>query len=186
MENYLDFQNTLDEATISFERNLKFSLAKLFGQTKLKVSINENITEGALTKEITSLTNSHTFFIGSFISWQIKLQIKILGLLANSIKKYSLLSPEITYEMANSVKNLFTSDLGLTINGNYLALDKFNKNNQATFFIAIAHKKEKIIKQFQINGGKNEIIKKATQAALLILKYFLENLKKIKQEEING
>lgn len=92
-------------------------LHDLLNEKKLSLSVAESCTGGALSQLISSVSGASQYFVGSIIPYDYQQKIKILGVLAETIKSKTVVSEEVAQEMSFGLMNLFQTDIALSTTG---------------------------------------------------------------------
>ncbi|MDQ1350784.1 MAG: CinA-like protein [Acidobacteriota bacterium] len=108
MKDYL-----VTEKDISLEQLIVEELKK----RKLTLSVAESCTGGGLGNRITNVPGSSEVFLGGVIAYSNNLKIKLLGVKENTLKRHGAVSKDTAREMAQGIRALTGSDIGLSITG---------------------------------------------------------------------
>lgn len=101
------------EKDISFE---EYIIRQLSGRN-LTLSIAESCTGGGLGNRITNIPGSSDVFLGGVIAYSNELKTKILGVKKSTLDKRGAVSEQTAREMANGIRQLCHSDIGIAITG---------------------------------------------------------------------
>ncbi len=101
------------EGDISFEAYIVEEL-KRRGVT---VSVAESCTGGGLGSRITSIPGSSEVFLGGVVAYSDQLKKKLLGVREETLEKYGAVSSETAREMADGIRRMTGSDIGVSITG---------------------------------------------------------------------
>lgn len=101
------------EQDISLEQLIVEELKK----RKLTLSVAESCTGGGLGNRITNVPGSSEVFLGGVISYSNDLKMKLLGVKENTLKRHGAVSKDTAREMAQGIRALTGSDIGLSITG---------------------------------------------------------------------
>lgn len=86
-------------------------------KNNLTISTIESCTSGLLANKLTSFSKSSKFFRGSIIAYNDEIKEKLLKIDKNLIKKHTAVSKEVAIEMAISGKNIFNTDICISVTG---------------------------------------------------------------------
>lgn len=86
-------------------------------QKKLTIATAESCTSGMLAAALTEFSGSSSFFMGGVNSYSNDAKIRILGVNADTIRKYGAVSEEVAIEMAKNVREIFGTNIGVSITG---------------------------------------------------------------------
>ena len=93
------------------------SLKTMLQQRRETLSLAESCTGGLLSFWLTYLPGSSHYFKGSLVAYDIQAKTHILNVKKETIKQKGVVSEESAQEMAQSVRNLFSSDWGFATTG---------------------------------------------------------------------
>ena len=162
---YSDQDDTL-EATVG-------RLLKAAGKT---VSTAESCTGGEISHLITSVPGSSAYFLGSIISYAVSVKEKVLGVPAETIQKFGVVSGEVVALMAENARRVTGSDYAVSTTG--LAGPDGDKSNPVgTVWIGVAGPKgTKTVKKNFRNDRKRNIERFAAAALDLLRLTIIEDL----------
>lgn len=106
-------QYLITEKDISVEEFIVSKLAK----RELTISTAESCTGGNLANILTNVPGSSRVFLGGFIPYSNKLKENILKVNNDTIDKFGAVSKEVAKEMAENVRKITGSDIGVSVTG---------------------------------------------------------------------
>ena len=118
-------------------------------KNNLTISTIESCTSGLLANKLTSFSESSKFFRGSIIAYNDEIKEKLLKIDKNLIKKHTAVSKEVAIEMAISGKNIFNTDICISVTGYH------DPSKQAYSYVSIFFKEHIILKKI-LNGKCRE------------------------------
>ena len=133
------------------------------------IAVAESCTGGLLSNLLTDLSGSSGYFILGVIAYSNRAKIKILKIPAGLIAKKGAVSKEAAAKMAQSVRKLAKTDLGIGITGIAGPTGGSPKKPVGTVFIAVDSKSKKICQKFHFNGSRAVIRKKTVLKTLELL-----------------
>ena len=83
----------------------------------MHISFAESCTGGLCCGTIVNVTNASKVLDVSFVTYANEAKIKFLGVSADTILSYGVVSEEVAYEMAQGVANAAGSEVGVGITG---------------------------------------------------------------------
>ena len=86
-------------------------------KNKLTVSVVESCTSGKLGDSLTTYPGSSKWFLGGLIVYNDEIKSKLLNIPLELIKEYNAVSNLISYLMAKNGKEIFNSDICISITG---------------------------------------------------------------------
>ena len=145
-------------------------LLKASGKT---VSAAESCTGGEIAHLLTTIPGSSAYFLGSVTSYAVSVKENVLGVKAETIEKYGVVSAQVAAEMAEGVRALTGSDFAVSTTG--LAGpggDEFNPEGTVWIGVASAEGTVTVRKQFRNDRKRN--IERFAAAALNELRKVIE------------
>ena len=99
------------------DSTLESELGRILKEHGLTVSTAESCTGGEIAHLFTSVPGSSAYFLGSVTSYAISVKEKVLGVPAQTIEKYGVVSSEVAAAMAEGVRKLTGSDYSVSTTG---------------------------------------------------------------------
>lgn len=97
------------------------TLAEALGKKLLArgytISFAESCTGGLASSLITDIPGSSEYLLGSVVSYSNMAKHKVLGVKQETLDKYTAVSEETAKEMAEGVRKLFGTDIGVSVTG---------------------------------------------------------------------
>ena len=142
---------------------------------KSTIAIAESCTGGLVGSRITDVPGSSRVFLGGIIAYSNEIKEKSLGVKGATLKRYGAVSEETAIEMANCIRNKFSSEIGLSVTGIAGPDGGTVEKPIGLVYIGFSNKfGDKVFKRnFISSRGINK--KRASQAALDILRMELIN-----------
>lgn len=137
------------------------------------VSVAESCTGGLICDRITDVSGSSDYFMGGMVTYSNESKAKYLGIPLNDIKKYGAVSPQVAKKMAQGVRKAFSTNFGLSTTGVAGPTGGTKEKPVGLVFIGVARGKRIWVTKLNLEGGRREIKKKASEKAL---QYFYEIL----------
>ena len=137
----------------------------------LTISFAESCTGGLLGHRITQESGSSKVFKGGVVVYSNKAKVDQLKLNEGLLEKFGAVSQEVASEMATNVKNIFSSDIGISITG--IAGPGGGTDDKPVGLVYIGYSDSKITKTYQFNFHSNRQsnkIRTSQSAFNLILK----------------
>lgn len=148
-------------------------VGQLLKINKATIATAESCTGGKIAHRITSVAGSSTYFKGSVVAYSEEVKKAELGVKSKTIADNHIISEEVVVEMAQGVKNKLNVDYALATSG--IAGPGGGDKPIGTVCVALATPHNTIAQTFYFKGSREEVIDKATEKALWILKETLEN-----------
>lgn len=168
----------ISDIIVGFEEDesIEVVLGKLLTQKKYSLSTAESCTGGKIAEIITSVAGSSNYFRGSIVSYATDIKIKMLGVKASSLEKFSVVSQEVAEEMAIGVQKVMQTDFAIATTGNAGPSKGEADIALGTVCIAIATPKGVFSEQFNFGQPRQKVIDRAVNKGLeMLLKEILKN-----------
>jgi len=143
-------------------------VGQIMKDTNSTLSVAESCTGGNIAKMLTSVSGSSTYFKGSVVAYSKAIKEDILGVKAETISKYGVVSEEVVREMAQCSQKLFSSDFAISTSG-LAELNDSEDVKGGTICIAVATPLNVYSQTVAYNTGRDTNIVRASNAALNFL-----------------
>ncbi len=151
-------------------RSIEKNIADLLIRKKLTVACAESCTGGLLLKKLTDTSGASKYLSGGIIAYSNNSKIEILNIKKDIIKKSGSVSEIVAEKMATNVKNLFKTDIGISITG-IAGPSGGSKSKKVGLVYAAIHYKKSIKTYKYIFTGNREIIREMTANYILFELY---------------
>ena len=141
-------------------------LTALKGKT---LSTAESCTGGGIGAALTAVPGASKVYVGGVISYTNEIKHQCLGVEQEVLEQHGAVSSPVAGAMASGVRNLMKTDVAVSVTG--LAGpggDDFG-NPVGTVCIGYADKRQRLAKQYQFYGDREEIRQQAIRAALELI-----------------
>lgn len=167
----------LGEYVFSTEgETLEEVVGKLLLKKNLTVALAESCTGGLLAHRITNVPGSSGYFERGVVSYSNESKVEILGVPKETIESAGAVSAEAVEAMAEGVRDLAGSDLGVAISGIAGPGGGTAAKPVGTVFIGISHRNNgQNSRRFQFRGAREEIKLHSSEAALNMIRKFILN-----------
>ena len=132
----------------------------------LSISTAESCTGGNIAHAITLQPGSSAYYKGSVISYCNEVKMSVLGVKQESIEKETEVSGIVAKEMAEGVKRLMHTDIGVSTTGIAGPTGALPGKPVGTVYIAAANGISTKVKRLEFIGDRESVIKQATNAAI--------------------
>ena len=143
-------------------------VGQIMKDTNSTLSVAESCTGGNIAKMLTSVSGSSSYFKGSVVAYSKAIKEDILGVKAETISKYGVVSEEVVREMAQCSQKLFSSDFAISTSG-LAELNDSEGVKGGTICIAVATPLNVYSQTVAYNTGRDTNIVRASNAALNFL-----------------
>ena len=156
------------------EDTLASSVVNLLKEKNMTLSLAESCTGGGIAYEITSVPGSSSVFGFGAATYANEAKVKIAGVSEDTLKKHGAVSPETALEMAEGIRKLSNSDIGLSVTGIAGPDGGSEEKPVGLVYMGISTKNNSYTKRFMLKGNREKIrestIKKALTEIFQMLK----------------
>jgi len=155
------------------EETLEGVVGGLLKEKGLTVSVAESCTGGLITDRLTDIPGSSMYLERGLVTYSNRSKTDLLGVPEDILQKHGAVSEETARLMAEGVRRLAGSDLGLATTGIAGPDGGSEAKPVGTVFIALADGMETNCRKFSYRWDRRRIKIIASQAALIMLKRYL-------------
>ena len=130
----------------------------------------ESCTGGNIAHVFTLIPGSSEVFKGTAVTYATQMKTKVLGVPAETIEKYGVVSQEVVESMAIGVRKLMEADFGVATTGIAGPGGGTDENPIGTVWIGLATPKCIKSKRFNFGKDRENVINRATIAAYEMLR----------------
>jgi PncC family amidohydrolase len=143
---------------------------ELFNNSALTLSVAESCTGGLVCHFITSLPGASAFFTAGVISYSEDIKKNILGVNAETIETFGVVSEETAREMAEKIRQVSNTDFSLSTTGN-LGPDVLEEKERGLVYLAASKKGKTVSRELRLKGDREG---NKAEAALEAMKLLIE------------
>ena len=159
------------------DETIEVVVGRLLAQQGKTISIAESCTGGKIAQMLTSVAGASHYFRGSVVSYATDTKISVLGVDAQTIEKFSVVSAEVAKEMAIGIQKLMKTDYAIATTGNAGPGKEKGKSEIGTVFIALATPKNIFVEEFNFGQPREKVIDRTANKAMeLLQKEILKNV----------
>ncbi|MBQ2842072.1 MAG: competence/damage-inducible protein A [Clostridia bacterium] len=92
-------------------------VVELLKENRLKIATAESCTAGYIPKRITDIAGASNVFEYGAVTYSNEIKMKVLGVKAETLEKYSVYSEQTAREMAAGVRRISGADIGISVTG---------------------------------------------------------------------
>jgi len=151
------------------------TLLRKHGKT---ISIAESCTGGLISHRITNVPGSSNYYDCGVIAYSNQSKIDILHVKSETLKKFGAVSRQTAIEMAQGIKQVSGSDLGLAVTGIAGPGGGTPKKPVGLVYICLVSNEDVVCEEFRFKGNREEIKFQASEAALDMIKKHLQAMSK--------
>jgi PncC family amidohydrolase len=145
-----------------------YKISRLLRKHNLTISTAESCTGGLLASRLTDISGSSSYFKTGFITYNEASKLTHLGIDQDIIEKYGTVSKECAKDMAERVRSLTASDIGLATTGN-LGPETIEGKPKGQIYMAISLPEKTLLKQLNLKGPRVKVKIKAVEVILKLL-----------------
>ena len=150
-------------------------VGELLKENNRTLSTAESCTGGNVSKMLTSISGSSSFFNGSIVSYSNQSKSELLDVNQQNIEKYGAVSQQVVEQMAANVRLKFNSDFGISTSGIAGPSGGTTEKPVGTVWIAVANKDKVVSKKLNLGYNRERNIHVSSLSVLNLLR--LELLK---------
>lgn len=155
------------------EETLEEQIARKFVEHKKTLVTAESCTGGEVASRFTSYPGASQYFKGSIVTYATSSKNDVLGIPTELIDRFSVVSEEVTLQMALKARKLFKADVAIATTGNAGPTKGDSDAELGTVYIALVSEKEEKVYQFNFGNKREKVIEKAViKAQEILLSYF--------------
>ena len=151
---------------------LEATVGRIFRENKLTLAAAESCTGGEIAHLITTVSGASDYFLGSVTSYAIKVKEEVLGVPAETIEKYGVVSEEVALAMAKGVRRVLGSDYAVATTG-LAGAEGDGRNPGGTVWIAVAGPRGEKAQKFSYKNDRKRNIQRFAATALDFLRIFV-------------
>ena len=135
----------------------------------LTLAAAESCTGGLLSDCLTNTPGASSYFIGGVIAYNNDIKINILHVPFDIVYTYGAVSGKTALAMANGVRELFDTDIGVGITGICGPTGGTMAKPVGLVFVGGTCQDNEIIREFYFEGNRLEIKKRAVEEAMNLI-----------------
>lgn len=153
--------------------SLETRLGEILRKNKLTISVAESCTGGLISHRITNISGSSDYFEQGVITYSNKSKMQLLNVPKLILESFGAVSAETVKAMAEGVRTISKSDLGLAVTGIAGPTGGTGQKPVGLVFIGLSSKKPTQVKEFRFSGSREMIKNEAsTEALKMVLLHF--------------
>ena len=165
----------LQEHIFSYgEKTLEEVVAGLLTEKKLTIAVAESCTGGLITNRLTDVAGSSDYLERGLVTYSNAAKTSMLGVDAKIIEKHGAVSEETARLMAEGVRKLSCTDLGLSSTGIAGPTGGSKEKPVGTVYLALADSQQTICRHYNFRWDRRRNKHVFSEAALLMLKNQLQ------------
>jgi len=178
LEEITKLEPQIKDCLVGFEEDetIEVVVGRVLASKGNTIATAESCTGGKIASMLTSVSGSSAYFKGSIVSYATQVKKTVLGISADVIDKYSVVSVEVAEAMALQVQQMFATDYVIATTGNAGPNKGDADAEVGTVVIAIATPTGVFSEVFDFGQPREKVIDRAVNKGLeLIYKEILKN-----------
>ncbi|NQT06060.1 MAG: competence/damage-inducible protein A [Candidatus Omnitrophica bacterium] len=152
------------------DETLESVTGELLIKKKKTISVAESCTGGLVSNLLTNIPGSSKYFVMGITAYSNKIKMSKLNIDKALLKKDGAVSKDVAKAMAENVRQLADTDIGLAVTGIAGPAGGTRKKPVGLVYISMVTRKKKLIKEFAFTGTREEIKLQTAKAALDLLR----------------
>lgn len=156
------------------EQTLEEVIAGLLTAKKLTIAVAESCTGGMITSRLTDVSGSSDYLERGLVTYSNAAKISMLGVPAEIIERHGAVSEETARLMAEGVRKLAGTDLGISSTGIAGPTGGSPEKPVGTVYIALADSRKTICRHYAYRWDRKRNKDIFAETALFLLKNYLQ------------
>jgi nicotinamide-nucleotide amidase len=156
------------------EKTLEDVIAGILTERKMTIAVAESCTGGLITNRLTDVSGSSEYLERGLVTYSNQAKINLLDVPAEVIEKHGAVSEETARLMAEGVRKIAGTDLGLSSTGIAGPTGGSKEKPVGTVYIALADSKQTICRHYSYRWDRKRNKEVFSEAALFLLKNYLQ------------
>jgi len=156
------------------EQTLEEIIAVMLTEKKLTIAVAESCTWGLIANRLTDISGSSLYFERGLVTYSNRAKISMLGVPAEIIEKHGAVSEETARLMAEGVRRLAGTSLGLSSTGIAGPTGGSPEKPVGTLYVALADGVQTVCRHHSFRWDRKRNKQVSSEAALMMLKNFLQ------------
>jgi nicotinamide-nucleotide amidase len=156
------------------EESLEAVLGRLLMKRRLTLATAESCTGGMVAGRITNAPGSSKYYIGSIVSYANDVKVSLLGVGADTLRKYGAVSSQTAEEMAVGVCRLTGANVGIAVTGVAGPGGGSARKPVGTVCIHVKLGRRHAAETLRLSGNRAQVRERAASAALDLCRRTLE------------
>jgi nicotinamide-nucleotide amidase len=177
-ENIQSLTKIIGDIIVGFDEDetIEVIIGRLLLEQGKTIATAESCTGGKIAQVLTSVAGASNYFRGSVVSYATDTKISVLGVSAQTIDEFTVVSAAVASEMALGIQKLMKADYAIATTGNAGPSKGDADAEVGTVFIALATPEAVFTEEFNFGQPRDKVIDRTTNKALEILqKEILKN-----------
>ena len=147
-------------------KTMEAIVGELLKGRKMMISVAESCTGGLIGHRLTSISGSSLYFERGVIVYSNRSKVEMLGVRQQTIDSYGAVSDQTVREMAEGIKRIAKTDMGLAVTGTAGPLGGTKDKPVGTVFIGLSVDGKIFSGQYRFSGERANIKLNTSEMAL--------------------
>ena len=149
---------------------------EMMAERGLKLSLAESCTGGMIGAELTSVSGSSSYFMGSAVTYSNESKQRILKVSHRSLMRYGAVSDTVAIEMAKGSLKVYGSDIAGSVTGIAGPEGGTPEKPVGTVWMAVTDGKRTFAYENHFQGSRDEVRERTKEVLLEHLIEFIETM----------
>lgn len=154
--------------------SLEYSIYKLLKKYQYKMTTAESATGGMIASTLINVPGISEFFEEGYVTYSNEAKIKMIGVSAETIERFGVVSSETAAEMAVSAARTAACEAAVSVTGVAGPAGGTDECPVGLVYIGCHLKDRTVTERHIFDGDRMTVRQSATRAALLLMKKVLE------------
>ncbi len=154
---------------------LEVVVGELLSAQQQTLAIAESCTGGLITHRLTNVPGSSAYLVAGVIAYAYEAKVAALGVAWETLNQHGAVSEETVRAMARGAREKFSSTLGLAVTGIAGPGGGTPDKPVGLTYIALADAAGENVERYIWSGDRIQNKEQSAEAALVLLKKYLEN-----------
>ena len=155
---------------------LEVTVGQALLQHNLTLAVAESCTGGLIGHRITNVPGSSSYFLGGIISYAYEAKERLLGVSHTTLYDFGAVSEQTAREMARGARRALSADIGLAVTGIAGPGGALPGKPIGLTWIALSARETDQARQFVWSGNREQNKAQSAEAALRLLRDYLNSL----------
>lgn len=137
-------------------QNLESKVLEKLVEKKLSIAIAESLTAGLVSSKLAEIDGASQVLKGAIIAYQNEIKENVLKIDPKVISLHTSVSKEVALLMAENVRKLMNSNIGISTTG-VAGPSNVGDKKVGTVFVAFSGEQHNICLELNLKGSRNEI-----------------------------
>ncbi|MGH2557163.1 MAG: competence/damage-inducible protein A [Actinomycetota bacterium] len=157
------------------DEDLEHVVGRLLVARAMTVACAESLTGGNVAVRLSTAAGASEYFTGSAVTYTADAKQKVLGVRPETIRGPGVVSEECAIEMARGARSIFDADVAVALTG-VAGPDSHDGKPPGTVCLALSTEDREESRSFRAPGDRDQVRRWAEQAALDMVRRYLEGL----------